>query len=99
MMRIECPWCGVRDQTEYRFGGEGHLMRPPDPDSISDEEWADYMFYRKNPKGVHYERWLHAHGCGQWFNIARNTVTHEILEVYGMSEKPRRDYESTNEQG
>jgi sarcosine oxidase subunit delta len=44
------------------------------------------LFFRDNPKGVLRERWRHAYGCGQWFNIARNTMTHEILSVYGMCE-------------
>jgi sarcosine oxidase subunit delta len=38
------------------------------------------MFARRNPKGVHFERWRHAMGCGKWFLAARDTVT---LEVYG----------------
>ena len=25
---------------------------------------------------------MHAHGCRRWFNVARDTVTHEILAVY-----------------
>jgi len=25
-------------------------------------------------------------GCGQWFNVARDTVTHEIRKVYAMGE-------------
>ena len=29
---------------------------------------------RSNPKGVHFERWRHVHGCGRWFNLARDTV-------------------------
>ena len=37
---------------------------------------------RDNPRGVHLERWRHAYGCGCWFNIARHTVTHEVLAVY-----------------
>jgi heterotetrameric sarcosine oxidase delta subunit len=51
-----------------------------------DATWADYLFNRDNPKGVHYERWLHAYGCGRWFNVARHTVTHEILAVYRMGD-------------
>lgn len=53
----------------------------------TDAEWAGYLFNRENPKGVHYERWLHAYGCGRWFNVARNTITHEILAVYRMGER------------
>jgi sarcosine oxidase subunit delta len=41
---------------------------------------------RSNPKGVHFERWRHVHGCGRWFNVARDTVSDQILEVYAMGE-------------
>ena len=41
---------------------------------------------RKNPKGVHYERWMHAKGCRRYFNVARDTVTHEIYAVYEMGQ-------------
>jgi sarcosine oxidase subunit delta len=41
---------------------------------------------------MHYERWLHAYGCGRWFNAARNTLTHEILGIYAMGDpKPALD--------
>jgi sarcosine oxidase, subunit delta len=86
MLLIACPWCGPRDEIEFRCGGEAHIRRPPDPDRVSDAEWADYLFMRSNPKGDHRERWLHAHGCRRWFNIARDTVTHEILAVYRIGE-------------
>ena len=52
----------------------------------SDEEWGDYVFKRKNPKGWHYERWLHEAGCGRWFNAVRHTVTHEIHCTYEVSD-------------
>ena len=98
MMRIKCPWCGTRDLTEFRFGGESHIVRPVDPAGTTDEEWADYLFFRTNPKGVHYERWLHAHGCRRWFNMARDTVTHEILETYTMQEQPGKQPEKQQDQ-
>ena len=82
MLRIPCPWCGTRDESEFRFGGESHIERPGL--EVSDAEWADYLFNRENPKGLHYERWCHIYGCGQWFNIARDTYTHEIHAVYKM---------------
>jgi heterotetrameric sarcosine oxidase delta subunit len=55
---------------------------------MSDAEWADYLFMRKNPKGLHYERWNHARGCRRWFNVARDTVTHRISKIYKMGEQP-----------
>ena len=57
-------------------------LLPPEPDQLSDEEWADYLFMRKNPRGRHLEQWCHAHGCRQWFNAERDTVTSEIVRVY-----------------
>lgn len=79
MLRISCPFCGTRDQVEFQFGGESKVRRPHDPQQASDAEWADYLFYRDNIKGVHHERWLHIYGCGQWFNVVRDTLSHEIL--------------------
>jgi sarcosine oxidase subunit delta len=86
MLRIDCPWCGERDQTEFNFGGEAHLERPASPEQCSDKEWAEYLFYRDNPKGLHRERWVHLWGCRQWFNVVRDTVSHEILRVYAVDD-------------
>jgi heterotetrameric sarcosine oxidase delta subunit len=90
MLLISCPWCGARDETEFRCGGEAHIARPAQPASLSDGQWADYLFMRSNPKGLHFERWQHRHGCGRWFNLARDTVSDRILKVYPMGEpRPR----------
>jgi sarcosine oxidase subunit delta len=81
-MRISCPYCGTRDEPEFVFGGPSHVTRPgPDCD---DATWTSYLFNRKNPAGTHFERWLHAYGCGRWFNVARDTCTHEIQQTYAM---------------
>jgi len=80
MLRIPCPYCGVRDQVEFRFGGESQVRRPADPAQLSDAEWADYLFYRDNPRGPHQERWVHSYGCRQWFHLVRDTLTHEIIK-------------------
>ncbi|HEY5558780.1 MAG TPA: sarcosine oxidase subunit delta [Steroidobacteraceae bacterium] len=84
MLRIECPWCGARDEPEFTYGGEAHISRPPA--KCSDEEWSRYLFFRSNPKGEHAERWCHTYGCGQWFNVVRDTVTHEIKATRRMGE-------------
>ena len=88
MLLIECPWCGAREEHEFTCGGEAHIARPLEPETLSDAAWADYVFMRANPKGVHFERWHHSHGCGRWFNAARSTVTHEIFAIYKMGEPP-----------
>ena len=92
MLLIPCPFCGEREETEFRCGGEAHIARPGQPSSLSDDRWADFLFTRSNPKGLHFERWCHAHGCGRWFNLARDTVSDRIIEVYRMGEpRPRAD--------
>jgi len=84
MLKIPCPWCGMRPETEFRNGGEAHITRPADPPAVSDAEWSDYLFMRANPKGWHRERWNHAQGCRRWFNAVRHTVSHEIATTYAM---------------
>jgi sarcosine oxidase subunit delta len=84
MMQIRCLYCGPRDESEFVCGGTSHLQRPPL--EATDQEWGEYLFFRDNPKGVHLERWRHVQGCGRWFNLARHTVTHEILSVYAMTD-------------
>ena len=81
MLLIHCPHCGVDgEETEFAAGGEAHIVRPG-PD-CTDAEWAAYLFDRKNPRGVHYERWRHAYGCGKWFHMARHTMTLEVFGTY-----------------
>lgn len=88
MLRIKCPFCGVRDQAEFRCGGEAKRRRPEHPEQTSDQEWAEYLFYRENPKGRLLERWVHSYGCRQWFNIVRDTVSHDIIEARPMGAAP-----------
>jgi heterotetrameric sarcosine oxidase delta subunit len=88
MLLITCPWCGPRDENEFQYGGEAHIARPKDPAALSDAEWADYLFMRKNPKGKHRERWMHRSGCRRWFNAERDTVSHAITAIYKIGEKP-----------
>ncbi len=94
MLKIDCPFCGPRDEAEFRCGGESHIQRPGPHNDVSDAQWADYLYMRQNPLGWHFERWLHAAGCRQWFNLARHTVTHEVRAVYAMT-APRPQIEAT----
>lgn len=86
MLLISCPWCGPREELEFRCGGESHISRPGPAATVSDEEWGGYLFQRSNPKGMHYERWIHTFGCRRWFNVARHTVSHDIEAIYAMHE-------------
>ena len=89
MLLIECPYCGARDESEFSCGGEAHIRRPLAENSISDAEFAEYLFWRDNPKGVFLERWCHDAGCRRWFNAARDTLSHEFIEIYPMNTRPK----------
>ena len=67
-------------------GGEAHVIRPKNPETLSDKEWGQYVFYRANPKGIFYERWVHSHGCRKWFNVVRDTSTDTILKIYKLTD-------------
>ena len=91
MLEIDCPWCGPRAQVEFSCGGEAHIVRPDEPETLSDSEWADYLFHRKNPKGRHHEQWCHTAGCRKWFNAVRDTVTYQFEGVYRIGgELPKK---------
>tara|TARA_Y100001970_G_scaffold267935_1_gene358583 strand:- start:46591 stop:46869 length:279 start_codon:yes stop_codon:yes gene_type:complete len=85
MLLIPCPWCGLRAESEFSSGGEANISRPYVNNDLSDNDWADYLFYRKNPKGWHQEQWHHVKGCRRWFNVERHTVTHEIRKSWPMN--------------
>lgn len=91
MLLIPCPWCGERDETEFSYGGEAHIVRPGDPNALDDAAWADYLFMKTNTKGLHRERWVHSSGCRRWFNALRDTTTNRIVAVYKMGETPPED--------
>ncbi len=81
MFLIECPNCGQRNVSEFRWGGELN-PRPVDGERLSDEAWAEYLYMRDNVLGVVREWWYHGAGCGEWFVAERHTRTHEVLRTY-----------------
>ena len=46
MLLIPCPYCGARDEIEFHYGGEAHIARPENSWTMSDADWADYLFMR-----------------------------------------------------
>ncbi|MHC5653809.1 sarcosine oxidase subunit delta [Stappia sp.] len=94
MLLIPCPYCGVdRPEIEFHCAGEAHVARPGDPSALTDEQWAEFLYMRSNPKGLHAERWRHLHGCGRFFNAVRDTVSDRFLAIYKAGE-PRPDMEA-----
>jgi sarcosine oxidase subunit delta len=84
MMQITCPWCGKCDEWEFEYGGPSRVVRPPL--EAQDETWGDYLFFRDNVKGISVERWRHSYGCGQWFNVERDSVTHRVSAAFRFDE-------------
>jgi len=79
MLRIQCPFCGERDHSEFTYGGDATIDYPPLDAPM--EAWIDAVYVRANPKGPHRERWQHSDGCRLWLVVERDTLTHEIKSV------------------
>jgi heterotetrameric sarcosine oxidase delta subunit len=70
---IPCPQCGLREYTEFTFGGE---LR--DVGSADIEADFERVYLSDNAPGIQAERWFHTQGCRRWLSIRRDTVTNEI---------------------
>lgn len=87
MFVVHCPHCREkREEEEFAYGGEAFIARPPVPEACGDQEWGDYLFMRKNPKGWHWEMWSHATGCRKFFVVKRHTATHAIEGSWSLAE-------------
>jgi sarcosine oxidase, subunit delta len=81
MLILTCPYCGIdADETDLHGGGEAHITRHGA--DASEDDFEAYLFHKKNPRGVHFERWRHVYGCGKWFHAARDTMTLEVFGTY-----------------
>jgi sarcosine oxidase, subunit delta len=99
MLLINCPWCGKRAETEFRYGGEAHLARPKKPAELDDKAWSEFLFVRTNARGPYAERWIHQNGCQRWFNVLRNTYTDAFIETGQPQPSPVTDDESSVNDG
>ena len=80
MIRIDCPVCGRRDHTEFRYGGDATKPRPAHGTSAP-AVWHDFNFLFDNPKGAHTEYWQHVLGCRRWLVVERDTMSQAIASV------------------
>ena len=79
MIRINCPFCGERDHSEFGYGGDASIEYPALDASMDD--WHDAIFLRENVCGMQAETWHHVNGCRMWLVVERDTMTHEIKSV------------------
>jgi sarcosine oxidase subunit delta len=75
MQLFSCPFCGMRDETEFFYAGEAGKARPGM--DANAEAWAGYLYFQTNPKGLSREIWVHRL-CGEFFEMERNTLTHAV---------------------
>lgn len=87
MQLFPCPFCGPRDETEFHFGAEAGKTRPEPAGDVSPERWAEYLYMKKNPKGVTSEVWMHT-TCGEFFLMERDTVSHEVTGARALGGEP-----------
>lgn len=83
---VPCPNCGLRQFTEFAYGGETNSRPGP---SAPPEELADYLFVRRNAAGPQQEWWYHRSGCRSWFLANRDTVTNRFLDSYWPEDSRR----------
>lgn len=83
MKMMHCPMNGLRNISEFVYGGEVKEM--PNPNTCSDREWADYVFYADNQIGIVREWWMHA-ASSFWFIAERHTASDKILKTYTTNE-------------
>ena len=55
MLHIKCPYCGMRPQNEFMYGGDATVKRPELNKEVSDKEWDTFVYFRKSPRGKHTE--------------------------------------------
>ncbi len=98
MKIMTCPLNGPRNISEFTCFGE--VVEMPDPESLSDDDWGDFVWLSNNTAGAVREWWCHT-ATNYWFIAERNTVTDEIIRTYPASEvfKTRRDFPPREETG
>jgi sarcosine oxidase subunit delta len=77
-MRIQCPFCGERDWSEFISIGDATVRRP---EPSASEQFLEAVYLRDNPAGRHTELWYHGFGCRSWLRVTRDTRTHQISSV------------------
>ena len=91
MKIMNWPLNGPRNISEFICFGE--VIDMPNPNEMSDEQWADFMWMSNNTAGVVREWWCHT-ATSYWFIAERNTITDEIIKTYPANKvfKERVDF-------
>ena len=82
---LTCPNCGVREVTDFGYGGEISVRPTSRPDR---RELNAYNYFRRNVAGPQREWWFHRSGCRVWFVAERDTRTN-VVAVDGAAAPTR----------
>jgi len=83
MQMFPCPFCGLRDETEFRFGGMAGKIRPIGGAAAPSAAWSRYLYFQPGLKGRVAEIWTHA-PCGELFQLERDNVTHAVYTAASL---------------
>jgi heterotetrameric sarcosine oxidase delta subunit len=86
MQIFKCPFCGTRNETEFRYTGQVGKLRPEPANQIEEGEWAKYVHFTENVRGPSREIWTHM-TCGEVFFMTRDSQTMRVLATEAL----RRD--------
>ena len=86
---LTCPNCGVREVTDFGYGGEVSVRPTSRPGR---RELNEYNYFRRNVGRVQREWWYHRAGCRAWFVADRDTRTNDVkwTALPGESRRGRR---------
>ena len=87
MQIFPCPFCGPRDEIEFHYVGEPKA-RPEPANAMTDDAWADDLWFNTNPKGSAREIWLHL-TCMEMFAMTRDTALNSVGSSEPLARPPR----------
>jgi len=82
---MPCPVNGLRAISEFICWGEMRVS--PNPDTCTDDEWADYVFNRNGSPGIKREWWCHT-PSNTWFIAERDTLEDRVLRTWLPGAEP-----------
>lgn len=83
MKLLECPLNGPRNIEEFQYLGP--IRDDPDPDGLTDAEWARHLFRANNAAGVMLEWWRHR-PSNYVFVAERHIVTDTVLRTFDAAD-------------
>ena len=83
MKLLRCPLNGLRNISEFLYGGEVHPLT--DPSHHGARAWAEQVFFDDNAAGLVLEWWCHR-PTSYWFIAERHNASDDILRTYDPGE-------------